>query len=261
MRKGFTLVELSIVLVIIGLLIGGILVAQSMISTSKNQALVRQLGQFDVAVNNFNTAFGSLPGDSLTVMTSMTFMTGASAGLANRDGILNSHDGTVALFSGEMGSFWNALSLTGLTTKGAGLNGTTYVQSRTTPAVNLVTSGAGANIPVAVTGPTVGFVAFSDPGTATNWYAIVSTAEYTGSAFVDSTATNAALKPIDALAVDTKVDDGVANTGNVRGGATSVAGPAIAIDADCGAAAYLITVTTPACVLAVRMGASGGVTY
>lgn len=35
MKRGFTLVELSIVLVIIGLLVGGILAAQSMISTAK----------------------------------------------------------------------------------------------------------------------------------------------------------------------------------------------------------------------------------
>jgi prepilin-type N-terminal cleavage/methylation domain-containing protein len=64
MKQGFTLVELSIVLVIIGLLIGGILVAQSMIDTSKIEAQVRQIGQFDSAVANFVTKYNSLPGDS-----------------------------------------------------------------------------------------------------------------------------------------------------------------------------------------------------
>jgi prepilin-type N-terminal cleavage/methylation domain-containing protein len=39
MQKGFTLVELSIVLVIVGLLTGGILVAQSMVSTAKVENL------------------------------------------------------------------------------------------------------------------------------------------------------------------------------------------------------------------------------
>ncbi len=64
MKRGFTLVELSIVLVIIGLLIGGILVAQSMISTTKVEMLVRQIQQVDVAVANYKTKFAHLPGDN-----------------------------------------------------------------------------------------------------------------------------------------------------------------------------------------------------
>lgn len=64
MKKGFTLVELSIVLVIIGLLIGGILIAQSMVSTVKLQKVIRQLAQYDIAVTNFYTKYNQMPGDS-----------------------------------------------------------------------------------------------------------------------------------------------------------------------------------------------------
>ncbi len=64
MKRGFTLVELSIVLVIIGLLIGGILVAQSMIQTVKIQRLTRDLLQYDVAVHNFLLNYKMYPGDS-----------------------------------------------------------------------------------------------------------------------------------------------------------------------------------------------------
>ena len=64
MKKGFTLVELSIVLVIIGLLIGGILVAQSMIGASKIVAVAAQIQQFDAGVMSFKTKYNALPSDA-----------------------------------------------------------------------------------------------------------------------------------------------------------------------------------------------------
>jgi len=63
-KRGFTLVELSIVLVIIGLLIGGILTAQSMVSTVKIQSFISQVQQYDVAVSNFQLNYQQFPGDS-----------------------------------------------------------------------------------------------------------------------------------------------------------------------------------------------------
>lgn len=64
MKDGFTLVELSIVLVIIGLLIGGILVGQSLIDSAQMNQAIRQIQQYDIAVSNFRERFRQLPGDS-----------------------------------------------------------------------------------------------------------------------------------------------------------------------------------------------------
>lgn len=64
MRSGFTLVELSIALVIIGLLIGGILVSQSMIETARVQRTFSNLQQYEIAFDNFYTSYKQLPGDS-----------------------------------------------------------------------------------------------------------------------------------------------------------------------------------------------------
>lgn len=64
MKSGFTLVELSIVLVIIGLLIGGILVGQSLINSAKINRLVSDIRQYEVATMQFKSKYKSLPGDS-----------------------------------------------------------------------------------------------------------------------------------------------------------------------------------------------------
>lgn len=64
MKRGFTLVELSIVLVIIGLLIGGILVGQSLIESAKIQGQIRQIQQYAIIVKTFRDRFKQLPGDS-----------------------------------------------------------------------------------------------------------------------------------------------------------------------------------------------------
>lgn len=67
-KKGFTLVELSIVLVIIGLVIGGLLSARSMIGTAKNLNFVRDMAQYEAAVHLFRKNFKTFPGDASYVI-------------------------------------------------------------------------------------------------------------------------------------------------------------------------------------------------
>ncbi|MCB1094529.1 MAG: prepilin-type N-terminal cleavage/methylation domain-containing protein [Verrucomicrobiae bacterium] len=64
MKKGFTLVELSIVLVIISLLISGLLIGQNMIRSTKIQSQIKQIQQIEIAVTNFKTTYNGLPGDT-----------------------------------------------------------------------------------------------------------------------------------------------------------------------------------------------------
>jgi prepilin-type N-terminal cleavage/methylation domain-containing protein len=62
-NKGFTLVELAIVLMIIGLLIGGILKGQELITNARILTVTRQLKSYEAAIITFQDAYGALPGD------------------------------------------------------------------------------------------------------------------------------------------------------------------------------------------------------
>lgn len=64
MKKGFTLIELSIVLVIVGLLIGGILTAQSLIDSVKISNTVKMLSGYNHAVSLYKDRHKYYPGDN-----------------------------------------------------------------------------------------------------------------------------------------------------------------------------------------------------
>ncbi|MCX6076484.1 MAG: prepilin-type N-terminal cleavage/methylation domain-containing protein [Campylobacterales bacterium] len=65
-RKGFTLIELSIVLVIIGLLVGGVLKGKGMIDNAKMKRVKGDIDGIMAAVYSYQDKFGYLPGDDPT---------------------------------------------------------------------------------------------------------------------------------------------------------------------------------------------------
>jgi len=62
-EQGFTLVELAIVMIIIGLLIGGILKGQELIANARVAATVTQIKGIDSATSTFQDKYNGLPGD------------------------------------------------------------------------------------------------------------------------------------------------------------------------------------------------------
>ena len=63
MKQGFTLLELSIVLVIVGLIIGGITVGADMIRSAELQSVVKERSKLSIAINSFTLKYNALPGD------------------------------------------------------------------------------------------------------------------------------------------------------------------------------------------------------
>ena len=61
-EKGFTLVELAVVMIIIGLLIGGVLKGQELITNAQISSTVTQIRGIDTAAVTFRDMYNSLPG-------------------------------------------------------------------------------------------------------------------------------------------------------------------------------------------------------
>lgn len=62
-KSGFTLVELAIVIVIVGLLVGGTLQGQELIAQSKVRATVVNVQSYLSAINSFRGKYNTWPGD------------------------------------------------------------------------------------------------------------------------------------------------------------------------------------------------------
>lgn len=80
-QAGFTLIEIAIVMVIIGLLIGGILKGQEMIKNAKIKKVMKQVDEIRVANMSYQDRYGFLPGDDSAASTRPN-----GAGLANGNG-------------------------------------------------------------------------------------------------------------------------------------------------------------------------------
>src|SRR5512139_2700512 len=82
-QAGFTLVEIAIVLVIIGLLLGGILKGQEMITQAKIKNIVNDLNGMSAAIYSYQDRYRALPGDELNASTTGRWGAAAFGGDGN----------------------------------------------------------------------------------------------------------------------------------------------------------------------------------
>jgi prepilin-type N-terminal cleavage/methylation domain-containing protein len=86
-QRGFTLIEIAIVLVIIGLLLGGVLKGQELITSARVRNLISQQDGVKAAYFGFLDRYRALPGDYTAATTTISGVAaGACAGNGNGDG-------------------------------------------------------------------------------------------------------------------------------------------------------------------------------
>jgi prepilin-type N-terminal cleavage/methylation domain-containing protein len=214
-ERGFTLIELSIVLVIIGLIVGGILVGQDLIKAAEIRATVAQVEKYNSAVNTFRTKYNALPGDitgpqstAFGLFTETTLV--GTAGHQDGNGLIEGGASAATAPAGETLSFWRHLSDANLMDGALGSNTTDSLIVIGTGVVTATVNVPARSVPATKTTPSNYFVVYSVSGI--NYYQIVPVATVTTTNY---TYNNTALTPIQAYNMDIKLDDGLPGTGVV----------------------------------------------
>jgi prepilin-type N-terminal cleavage/methylation domain-containing protein len=190
-QSGFTLIEIAIVLVIIGLLLGGILKGQELITQGRIRNVSNDFQSVTAAINLYQDRYRALPGDDPSAATRWT-ATGSTTTSGSGDGTIGTGTAGSPAYNSttptdESRLFWQHLRLAGL------VGGPT-----TTGAVGT------ANPPNAASGIT----GVQNGAFGINGIVICSN--------------NLPAKI--AQAIDTQFDDGIASTGTVRGTTGTTAG-------------------------------------
>ena len=110
-QQGFTLIEIAIVLVIIGLLLGGVLKGQEMITNAKIKRLENDFNGLLSAVYSYQDRYQSLPGDDAAAAGRWAAVTRSGNGNGLIAGNWNSTRAT-----DESRLFWQHLRASGLIT-------------------------------------------------------------------------------------------------------------------------------------------------
>ncbi len=84
--KGFTLIELSVVLVIIGLIVGGILMGRELIQASEVRSIITQASNLESQIHTFRSKYSCLPGDCASATTFFGTTDPLGSAIANGDG-------------------------------------------------------------------------------------------------------------------------------------------------------------------------------
>jgi prepilin-type N-terminal cleavage/methylation domain-containing protein len=143
-QSGFTLVEIAIVLVIIGLLLGGILKGQELINSAKVKNLANDFRVIPTYIYAYQDKYKALPGDDAQVAAHLTLSGAGTLVPGNGNGVI---DGTLFATTGETYQFWQHVRLANLAagpTDNTVVAGSTYIPTNAVGGQLAVSSMSGA---------------------------------------------------------------------------------------------------------------------
>ena len=214
---GFTLIELSIALVIIALLVGGVLVGRDLIKTAELRKQISQVNNLVLAVNAFKLRYSALPGDirnasNFSLHTGCVLGASENYGNGNGDGQLNYNINQPSLEDRKIFCHLFNANLFSHHQYGYGPYGAGKCYNNACTAV----PGGTSNILLVANAVYVGAPATS--GMQNRFYIYLSN---------NSNINNVGLAqtPLDSSSIDQKMDDGLPTSGKTQAWSTDSAAP------------------------------------
>ncbi len=211
-QNGFTFVELAMVMIVVGLLVGGIFGGVALVQSAKNNSTIQFMKSIEATAINFRTAYGKLPGDlnTVDVLPNCTALPCTKTG--NGDGIVlgGGADGSGAVMYEAWGTmdsdneefvFWQHLLAAEMMT------GYLATTSMNFGAIN----GGGQPLSPMRTGFRIGSVNAPAFG-ASKHVGYLTNAPSTANIWDDGPTTTVVPSP-NMRAIDLKIDDGFVNKG------------------------------------------------
>jgi prepilin-type N-terminal cleavage/methylation domain-containing protein len=197
-QAGFTLVEIAIVLVIIGLLLGGVLKGQELINSAKVKNFATDFRNIPLFIYGYQDKYKAIPGDDARANERNAAATTATtpAGTVG-NGVINGNWNSDTA-TDESYLFWQHVRLAGLATGPTAAGDATYIPRNAEGGRIGIESGVGGYVgaTAAAVGPP----------------AVAATPALLGSYIICSEGILGKF----AKQLDTTMDDGVTNTGSMR---------------------------------------------